>query len=233
MKKKLLIILPVLVVVIIIAVIVFTSLLKKDYIVVARNADWLNKESAWHDFTPASNSLSLFRTELEQFDKSKSSGTLFDNLFFNKIEMNIELTEQGLILKYIDMQAYKLYAEKDKHILYQILSQGNSEIKLQGSYIETDKHKAQDIIDTSISIYQADLLSKLYLAEDILKSYDGDYVNIVLDKQAYERENCYLISNDIIQQVDNTDFDFQTVCFKCCVYKNGTLQGVVTLFIRS
>lgn len=206
-------------------------MLKKDYIVVSRNAGWLNKESVWRDFIPASNSLNLFRTELEQFDKS--SGALFDNLFFNKIEMNIELTEQGLILKYIDMQAYKLYAEKDKHISYQIFSQGNSEIKLQGSYIEADKYNAQDIIDTSISIYQADLISQLYLAEDILKSYGGDYINITLNKSSSGQNDCYLINNGIIEKADNTDFDFQTVCFTCGIYKDNNLQGTVTLFIRS
>lgn len=231
MKKKRIIIPVVLIAVIIISVIVFTSFAKQDYIVVLRNADWFSKESVWSDFTPASNLLSLFRTELEQFDKRSSA--LFDNLFFNKIEMNIELTEQGLILKYIDMQAYKLYAEKGKHILYQIFSQGNSEIKLQGSYIEADKYNAQDIIDTSISIYQADLLSQLYLAEDILKSYDGDYINITLNKSSSGQNDCYLINNGIIEKADNTDFDFQTVCFTCCAYKNGTLQGAVTLFIRS
>lgn len=231
MKKKLLIVFPILVVVIIIAVIIFTSLLKKDYVIALREAPWYNRETNWRDFSPVNNSLKLFETELKQFDKSKDKA--FNDLIFNEIEIGIVLNERGLILKDMYMRAYKLYMQKDKHISYEFLSQGSSEIKLHGSYIEADKYNAENIAAAGISAGRADLISKLYLAEDILKSYDGDYINIVLDKQADEGENCYLISNDVIQKVDDADFDFQTVCFSCGVYKDNTLQGYVSLFIRS
>lgn len=231
MKNKLSIVFPILVVVIIIAVIIFTSLLKKDYVVALREAPWYNRETNWRDFSPVNNSLKLFETELKQFDKSTDKA--FNDLIFNEIEIGIVLNERGLIIKDMYMRAYKLYMQKDKHILYEFLGQSGSEIQLQGFYIEADKYNAEDIAAAGISAGRADLISKLYLAEDILKSYDGDYINIVLDKQADEEENCYLISNDVIQKVDGADFDFQTVCFSCGVYKDNTLQGSVSLFIRS
>ena len=229
--KKILVTCLISIIVIIVSVVVLTSYFKKDYTVVSHNVHWLNRESNLRNFTPISNSLNLFQNELKKFDKTPDK--LFDNLYFDKIEISVELTEYGLIIKYIDMHAYKLYAEKEKHILYQIFSQGSSEIKLQASYTEADKYNSQDIAATGISLYQADLLSQLYLAEDILRSYDGDYINIVLDSVSSKADNSYLISNGTIEEVEKTDFDFQTVCFTCAAYRDNVLQGSISLFIRS
>ena len=91
----------------------------------------------------------------------------------------------------------------------------------------------RDIAAAGISAGSGGFNIKALFGRGYFKSYDGDYINIVLDKQADEGENCYLISNDVIQKVDGADFDFQTVCFSCGVYKDNTLQGSVSLFIRS
>ena len=93
--KKILFTCLISIIVIIVSVIVLTSYFKKDYIVVSHNVHWLNRESNLRNFTPISNSLNLFQNELKKFDKTPDK--LFDNLYFDKIEISIELTEYGLI----------------------------------------------------------------------------------------------------------------------------------------
>ena len=229
MKKKRIIIPVVLIAVIIISVIVFTSFAKQDYIVSSHNTDWINTQITWDNFHPVDKSLDLFKAELTQSGERPED--VFDNIYFNQISMDITLKEQGPIINDIEMYAYKLYAQKDKHKKFEFFSLNNSELKLQGYYVDADKYDAQYIMDTSVTAYQATLISRLRLAESVFKEYQGDYIHMASNEYHSGYTDIYLINTQTIEKVSDDNFDFPTLRLCCSVFTEGVSEEGFYLFI--
>lgn len=145
--------------------------------------------------------------------------------------MDITLKEQGPIINDIEMYAYKLYAQKDKHKKFEFFSLNNSELKLQGYYVDTDKYDAQYIMDTSVTAYQATLISRLRLAESVFKEYQGDYIHMASNEYHSGYTDIYLINNQTIEKVSDDNFDFPTLRLMLQRIYRRSFRGRLYLFI--